>query len=144
MEVVEVNAGYRCSIAVPNSVFCGGNLRHSTAGQGRLVVLLDGDSLCSCAYRLQHPCGLTFAAIPGQHPLAFQLLALKRDVQVALPVISFNHLERPDVPDHDRAAAVLPLRNNAFEFEIVERMILCRACKPAYARFCWNAFGHGP
>ena len=75
-------------------------------------------------------------------PVSF--LPLSEMCRLALPVISFNQFEGPDIPDHDRAAAVLALWNHVFEFKIVERMILCRTGKPAYARFCWNAFRHSP
>ncbi len=64
-----------------------------------------------------------------QHPTAFELCAFQREFKVACKeglVRGLGALGSPEaaVPQHDRAAAVLALRDRALEITVVERMIL--------------------
>ena len=69
------------------------------------------------------------AARVDKDPPAPQLLAVQREDDPALAkrlVEAFIALElvRPDVPDHDRTAAVLALGDHTLEARVVERVVL--------------------
>ena len=69
-------------------------------------------------------------------PLAFQLLAVQVELEMALLVAERGiEIGRPRalVPDHDRAAAVLAFGDDALEAAIVERMVLGRDGQPLLA-----------
>ena len=72
------------------------------------------------------------------------ILAGKRYVQIPFPVVPLNDFIRTDIPDHYGPAAILALRNDAFEIQVFDRMILSGACQPANSRFIRKAFRHGP
>jgi hypothetical protein len=64
-----------------------------------------------------------------QHPRSFQLVSVERELQVAffqrgLDVVDFRRPGAP-VPQHDDAGAIAG-RDDAFEFAVVEGMILDR------------------
>src|SRR5665647_251385 len=64
---------------------------------------------------------------PHQVPQAVQLLAVERERQVALlqpPVRIVLRRPAAAVPNHHGAAAVFAVRNGAFEFIVVDRMVL--------------------
>lgn len=94
----------------------------------RLVVRLEQQPVLVLLARLR--------AQAHEMPLAFQLLAVQLELQMAfLEAESRIELGRPRafVPDHDRAAAVLALRDDALEAAIVERMVLGRHRQPLLA-----------
>ena len=72
---------------------------------------------------------LALAAHAHQHPAAFQLVAGKQELQLALAQRGFRIgavFSRPEtpVPQHDGAAAILALWDGAFKVSVFERMIL--------------------
>src|SRR6185437_1816988 len=87
----------------------------------------------------QEPVG-TVAAVaimthPHQHPTAVQLLAIKIEFQVAFLEAGLGIFRIPitAIPELHRAAAILPLRDRAFEVAVIERVVFrlppaaCRA-----------------
>ena len=78
-----------------------------------------------------------------------QALAFQNDLQVTL-LQALVHvgpgLRRPvaAIPQHDGAAAVLTLGNDAFEVAVVERMVLDLDGKPTLVGVERGSLGHGP
>ena len=69
-------------------------------------------------------------------PVAFQLLALEAELQVALLVAEFGvELGRPGaaVPDHDRAGAIFARGDDALEAAVFERVIFDMDGQPLLA-----------
>ena len=83
-----------------------------------------------------------------QHPGAFQLGAIQRELQIALREsrVRVGHFRRPGatVPHHDRAAAVFAFRNNSFETAIFDGVILHLHGQPLDGGIERGPFGHGP
>ena len=70
-----------------------------------------------------------FAAAPHQHPFAFEFFAPENEMQLPflpafLRCFGIDHLVRAVIPNNDFAGAVVPFRDDAFKFAIVDRMIL--------------------
>ena len=87
------------------------------------------------------------AAGPHQHPRSFQLVAVQRELQVALlqrriHVVDFRR-PRAAVPEHHDAGAVA-FRDDAFELAVVERMILDVHREPLGLRIERRALRHRP
>ncbi|MGY4356834.1 hypothetical protein ACVW0J_003327 [Bradyrhizobium sp. i1.7.7] len=75
-----------------------------------------------------------------------QLVAVERELEVALLEAALGILGLPGaaVPEHDRAAAILPFRNRAFEIAIVERMVLDLDRQPLVMRIERGSLGDRP
>src|SRR5439155_157440 len=70
-----------------------------------------------------------FAAAPHQHPFAFEFFAPENEMQLPflpafLRCFGIDHLVRAVIPNNDFAGAVVPFRDDAFKFAVVDRMIL--------------------
>ena len=82
-----------------------------------------------------------------QMPAAVQLLAVEIENEVALGValvrIAFRD-PTPAIPDHDGAAAILALRDRAFECVVFDRMVLDVDGKSLFVGIEARAAGHGP
>ena len=106
---------------------------------GELVAVLD-----------QQPVGaLAAAAVVAhahQHPTAVQLLAIQRELQVALLEAGLGSVGFPvaAVPQLHRAAAILSLGNGAFEIAVIERMILDFHREPLVVRIERGPAGDRP
>ena len=119
------------------SFYCRAPGRH-----GKLVAVLNQEPVCA------------FAPFPivghaDQDKSTMQSLALQRELEVAfrqrllggprsigLPIAA--------VPQHDRAAAILTLRDRPFEVAIIKRMILALDRKPLVMGVERRPFGHSP
>src|SRR5438552_15921014 len=78
--------------------------------------------------------GLTILRISAtQHPFAFQFLAGKKNGERAFPEITLQRFVRSEIPNHDSAAAVFSLGNDALELQIVDRVILCLKASARFA-----------
>jgi hypothetical protein len=80
-------------------------------------------------------------------PLAVELLALERERQAAfLQALMRVAIGKPApaVPDHDGAAAVLALRDGAFEFVVLDGVVLDVDGKPLLPRHQARAAGDRP
>jgi hypothetical protein len=73
---------------------------------------------------------------PHQHPTAVQLVAVQREFQVALLEAAIGIIGFPDaaIPQHDGAAAILVVRDGAFEIAVVQRVILDLDREPLVVR----------
>ena len=91
------------------------------------------------------------AVVPHTHenPAALHFLAGQRELELPFPQgalgvdDAFRHPEA-SVPEHDGAAAILSLRNGAFEVAVIERMILHLDGEPLFTRDEGGALGHRP
>ncbi len=106
---------------------------------GVLIVVLDQEpvgALAACAV----------VAHPHQHPAAMQLVAMQGEFQVAFLEALFGIVGFPitTVPELHGAAAILALRNRAFEIAVVERMVLDLDRQPLVVRIERGPPGHGP
>ena len=83
---------------------------------------------------------------PHQHPAAMQLLAVQGELQVALFEAALGIVALPiaAVPELHRAAAILALRDRAFEVAVVERMILDLDREALVVRIERRSLGHRP
>ncbi len=77
----------------------------------------------------QQPVGalaaIAVVAHPHQHPAAMQLVAIQREFKIALLEAALGIVGFPiaAIPQLHGAAAILVVRNGAFEIAIVERMV---------------------
>ena len=78
-----------------------------------------------------------------ERPGPFEALAVQPHGQAAVGLLLHELVGAP-VPDLDRAGAVVPLRDLAFEARVVERMILDMDGQDAHARLERHALRHGP
>src|SRR6516165_6498294 len=110
-----------------------GDLLHRATGGDRPILLQDVIGLAFprilVAVLDQEPIGALLAAAIAhahQHPAAVQLVALQRELQVALFETAFGVLGFPitAIPELHSAAAILAFGNGAFEIAVVERMVL--------------------
>ena len=106
------------------------------------VVVLDQQPVVSLA-------ALAVLFHPYKDETAAQPLTLQHDLEIALPQALARigpGLRRPvaTVPQHYRAAAVLSLRDRAFEVAIVERVVLDLHRQTANLRVQRRALGHRP
>ena len=97
----------------------------------------------------QEPVGPLLAfplAHPGQNPAAVEFLALESEIQLAFSYDRCGVIAFPiaAIPNHDCAAAVLALRNGAFEVAVVQRMVFDLDREPLVMRIERRAFGDGP
>ena len=81
-----------------------------------------------------------------QHPTAVQLVAVQREFQIAFLVSPLRIVGFPiaAVPELHGTAAILPLRNGAFEIAVIERMILHFDREPLVMRIERGALGNRP
>ncbi len=81
-----------------------------------------------------------------QHPAAVQLVAVQREFQIALLVSPLRILGFPiaAVPELHRTAAILPLRNGAFEITVIQRMVFDFDRESLVVRIERGAPGHCP
>src|ERR1044071_710493 len=77
-------------------------------------------------------------------PLTLQLRAVQIKPQKTFVVVSLNQLVGAEIPNHHRAAAILSLRDDAFEVEIIDRMIFSRHREPSLIFLERWTFGNGP
>ena len=137
--------------------FAVGNLLHRAAGGDRAILAEHGlaarvRGVC-VAMLDQQPIGALAAELIAAHahqdPTALELVTLQREFQIArLQCVlgAFHALGNPEaaVPQHDGAAAVLTLRNRAFEVAVVERMILHFHGQALVGRIQRGPAGDGP
>ena len=86
-------------------------------------------------------------AHPHQMPAPFQLVAVQRKVEFALGVAPVRIAvgdPAPAIPDHHRAAAVLALRDRAFESVVLDRMIFDVHGEPLFAGHQARTARHRP
>ncbi len=99
------------------------------AFSGEFVAMLD-----------QEPVGplapVAVVAHAHQHPAATKLVAVQREFQIALLESFFGIVRYPiaTVPELHRAAAILALRNGAFEIAVIQRMIFHLHRQPLVVR----------
>src|SRR5262245_2238515 len=92
---------------------------------------------------------LAVATHAHEHPFALHALAFHEELEAAglegTPGIGTGQ-RRPDaaVPELHRTAAVLALRDRAFEVAVVERVVLHLDGEPLGARIERRPLGHGP
>ena len=106
---------------------------------GEFVVALDEQPVLVLVARL--------APHADQMPAALQLLAHELEFEMAFGEALVRIADRRPgaaVPDEDRAAAILALRDRPLERTIFERMVLDRDRKPLLAGDEARAAGHGP
>src|SRR5581483_8393517 len=114
------SGGIFAAIALPDRVAGSAYFLHRTAADSGLVVPL-------LRYRFHRRLDfseephLTIAllAAPNQLPFALELFPGEIEVEISPVIVAFYQLVGADVPYHDRAAAVLALRDDTFEIEIV-------------------------
>src|ERR1700712_1136787 len=75
------------------------------------------------AHARQNPAAVKFFAPQSEVELAFGISALR---VVAIPIAA--------IPNHNRAAAVLPLRNRPFKVAVIQRMVFDLNRKPFIMR----------
>ena len=97
----------------------------------------------------QQPVGSLLAfplSHPGQDPAAVKFSALKGEVQLAFFIRALGVVAVPiaAIPNHDRAAAVLALRNSAFEVPVIQRMVFDLYRKPLIVRIERGTLGDRP
>ncbi len=85
-------------------------------------------------------------AHPDQHPASMQLLAMQRELQIALLESPFRIVGFPiaAVPELHRAAAILPLGDGAFEIAVIQRMIFHLDRQPLVVGIERGAARHRP
>ena len=88
------------------------------------VAMFDEEPVVSIA-----PIAFSILAHTNQHPAALQLRPRENELQISFPegtlgIASILRSPEAPVPKHDGAAAVLALRDGAFEISIVERVVL--------------------
>ena len=107
-------------------------------GRGPVVAVLDQEPALAALV----------AARPHEHPRAAELLAVERELELALLQRGFRRraLRRPRalVPDHHGAAAVLAGRDHALELRVLDRVILDLHREPLDARIEGGPLRHGP
>src|SRR5208337_3705824 len=114
------------------------NVRRVLAS-GEFVVALDEQPVLVLVARL--------APHPDEMPAALQLLAIELELEMALGeslVRIVDRLPGPAVPDENRAAAVLALRDRSLERPVFERMVLDHHRKPLLAGHEARAARHRP
>ncbi|MHC2386025.1 hypothetical protein ACVIHB_000841 [Bradyrhizobium liaoningense] len=131
-----------------------GNLLHRAAGGDGLVlvenVVVRAFADIFVTMLDQEPVGALAAgavvAHAHQDPASMQLLAVQGELQIALLEAGFRIIRFPRaaVPQHHRAAAILPFRNRAFEIAIVERMVFHLDRQPLVVRIEGGSFRHRP
>src|ERR1044072_9070595 len=80
----------------------------------------------------------------GHGPFALQLRAVQIKPQETFVVVSFDQLVCAEIPHHHRAAAILALRDYAFEIEIINRMVLRRHRESSFIFLEGWALRNGP
>src|SRR5262249_41944886 len=106
---------------------------------GELVTMLD-----------QKPVGalsaIAIATHPNQYPASVQLLAIKREFEVALGKTALRVIAVPiaAVPQLHGATAILAFRNGALEVAVVERMVLHLDREPLVMRIERRTARHRP
>src|SRR5438270_1971407 len=106
-----------------------GDLFHRPAGFDRLVFEFFGRRFYAVARFHDQP-GVLFsipAADSDKRPFALRLFARENKMKLSFAkgfewLLSVN-IVGAAIPNHDRAAAVLPLRNNSLKAFIIDRMI---------------------
>ena len=75
-----------------------------------------------------------------------KLLTLQGEVQLAFSICALRILAVPiaAIPNHDGAAAVLALRNGAFEVAVIQRMVFDLDREPLVVGIEGRALGDGP
>src|SRR6185437_373323 len=130
------------------------DLLHRPSGRDRTILLEDIIAFALLGVFVamldQKPVGALAAgavmAHAHQHPASVQLVALKREFEVAFPEAGFGIITIPiaAIPELHGAAAILALRDRAFEVAVVERMILDFDGEPLVMRVERRAAGHRP
>jgi len=137
-----------------------GDLIDGAAGDGGVGALVGDGWIAGAAFVLivfldEEPLGLVFGTVGGvvhadEGPLAFHLGAVHFEFEVTgakTGVDVFAAELRPPtalVPDHDGAAAVLTLRDDAFEATVLEGMIFDFDGEAALGGVVAGALGDGP
>ena len=134
--------------------FAGGDLIHAAPGSDRSIGIQNVIGLALpgifVAMLDQKPIGalapLAIVAHAHQHPAAVQLVTVQREFQVALPkpLLGFVGFPIAAVPELHGAAAILALRNGAFEIAVIERMILHFDRQPLVMRIERGTLGDCP
>ncbi len=148
------------AVTGPHPVGACGDLLHGTAGQGA-VGRPRRDRRLLAAARLvvalleEQPVVLVLLVRPAldtdEHPAAAQLLALQAELELALAIGPLRiggalpvGIPAAPVPDHDRAAAVLALGDDALEVGVVQRVVLDVDGEMLVVRIEARALRHGP
>ena len=109
---------------------------------GRIVPGLDQQPV-------RFACALASATVDAhQVPASAQLLALERELEMALAILLHRVAAlgdpAPAVPQEHRAASVLALGNRALETAVLERMVLDLDRQALFRRVEARTLGHGP
>ena len=106
---------------------------------GEFVTVLDQEPVGALA-------AVAVALHPHQHPAAVQLVAVQGEFQVALLEAALGIIGFPGaaIPQHDGAAAILVVRNGAFEIAVIERVILDLDRQPLVMRIERGPLGDRP
>ena len=106
---------------------------------GEFVAVLDQEPVGALA-------AVAVALHPHQHPAAVQLVAMQREFQVALLEAAIGIIGFPGaaIPQHDGAAAILVVRDGAFEIAVVQRVILDLDREPLVVRIERGSSRHRP
>ena len=140
------------------AALAGGDLIHRAPGCDGGHVLIE-DCRAVLSHRMvvmvldQQPIGAlaTVAVVthPNEHEASVQPLAVQHELEVALLHRLFRRLAAlrlpvAPIPEHDRAATILALRDRAFEITIVERVVLDLDREPLVARIERRPLGYRP
>src|SRR5262249_52702362 len=84
--------------------------------------------------------------ISGSHkiPFALQFSAVVMYPEIAFVVIAFERLVSSDIPHHDCASAIMTFRDDPFEVQILQRMILRRHRQTLVPFGVRRPFRHSP
>src|SRR5947208_3118367 len=113
-KLIELNTAYGSAIAMPLCILCFRDLFHRSAGERRRVLFLCRRPFHPRTGSDEKPFPAAGASVFAEMPLAFQLLAIEIDLQIAFIIVALNEFVSADVPYHDRSAAILALGNRAF------------------------------
>ncbi len=142
---------------LPDAIAVGGDLRDGAAGFDAERALVEDRAAasgqrCVVAFLDQEPVVAALfsgpAAHPHQRPAPVQLLAVEPEFERAVLIgagrVGVERRPIAAIPQHDRAAAILSLRDDPLEPAIIERVVFDMDRQAPLARIEARPFGHRP